>query len=125
MEDDLCAILKLLSENGMVANPEKIQLMLLRAKSDQKLCLKIDDWVINQRQHVKILGVTIDSSMNFDKHILGLCSKVKKKASVFSRIRNYLDNNQIDILRKTTVLANFNYCPLIWIFSSKVAPDAV
>ena len=41
--------------------------------------------------------------------------------SAFSRIRNCLDNNQADILCKTTVLENFNYCPLIWMLSSKAA----
>ena len=41
--------------------------------------------------------------------------------SAVSRIRNYLDIKQADILCKTTVLANFNYCPLIWMLSSKAA----
>ena len=41
--------------------------------------------------------------------------------SAFSKIRNYLDNNHSDILCKNTVLANFNYCPLIWMLSSIAA----
>ena len=45
--------------------------------------------------------------------------------SAFSRIRNYLDNKQAHILCKTTVLANFNYCPLIWVFSSKAANNEI
>ena len=39
--------------------------------------------------------------------------------SAFSGIRNCLDNNQADILCKATVLENFNYCPVIWMFSFK------
>ena len=48
LEDDLYMTLKWLSENGMVANSEKFQLMFLGTNSDQELCLKIDDQAINQ-----------------------------------------------------------------------------
>ena len=68
--------------------------MFLGPKSDQQMCLSIDDKIINQCQHVKLLGVTIDSKLNFDDHIVELCRKVKTKVSGFSRLRNYLDNTQ-------------------------------
>ena len=42
-----------------------------------------------------------------------LDSKVNRKVSTYSRISSYFDNKQADIFCKTTVLANFNYCPLI------------
>ena len=75
---------------------------------------------MNQCQQVKRLGlVTIGSKLKCDKHIIELCSKVNKKARAFSRVRNYLVIKHGDILCKTTVLANFNYCPLIWMLSSK------
>ena len=86
-----------------------------------KMCLRIDDQIINQCQQVKLLGITIDFKLNFDKHILELCGKVNKNVSVFSRLRNYLDDTQAKFLCKTAVLANFNYCPLSWMFSSKAA----
>ena len=99
--------------------------MFLGTNNDQRLCLKIEDKIINQCQQVKLLGIAIDSKLNFDNHILELCSKVNKKMSAFSRIRNYLDNKQANILCKTTVLANFNYCPLIWMFSFKAANNEI
>ena len=83
--------------------------MFLGTNSDQKLSLKIDDHIIKQCQQVKLLGVTIDSRLRFDKYILELCCKVNKKVSALFRIRNYLDNNQANILCETTVLANLNY----------------
>ena len=125
LEDDLGTTLKWLSENGMVANPEKFQLMLLGTTNDQRLCLKIEDKIINQCQQAKLLGITNESKLNFDNHSQELCSKVNKKVSAFSRIRNYLDNKQANILCKTTVLANFNYCPLISMFSSKAASNEI
>ena len=41
MEDGLCMTWKWVSENRMVANLEKFQLMFLGTNSDQKLCLKL------------------------------------------------------------------------------------
>ena len=41
LEDDLCTTLKWFSENGMVANPEKFQLMFLGTNSDQRLLKKL------------------------------------------------------------------------------------
>ena len=109
----------------MVAYPAKLQLMSLGTNSDQQLCLKIDDQVMNQCHQVKVSGLTIDSKLNFDKHIQELCSKVNKNVSAFSTIRNYLYIKQIDKLSKKTVLADFNYCPLIWILSTKAANNEI
>jgi len=99
-------------KNGIVANPEKFLHKFIGTNGDQKLCVKIDDQIISQCQQVKLLGVTRDSRLNFDKHIPELCDKVIKKVSAFSRIRNYLDSNQADILCKTSVgkfqLLSFN-----------------
>ena len=121
LENDLSSTLQRFTENRMVANPEKFQLMFLGLNNDQQMCLSIDDQIINQCQQVKLLGVRIDSKMKFDKHILELCGKVNKKVSAFSRLRHYLDDTKAKLLCNTTVLANFNYCPLIWMFSSKAA----
>ena len=78
LENDLSSVLQWFTENRMVANPEKFQLMFLGDKSDQQMCLRSDDQIINECQQVKLLGVTIDSKLNFDKYILELCGKVNK-----------------------------------------------
>ena len=39
---------------------------------------------------VKLLGITIDKELKFDKHVDKICSKVKRKLSVLSRMRSFL-----------------------------------
>ena len=73
----------------------------------------------------KLLGVTIDSKLSFDEHIHELCGKVNGEVNAFSRLRNYLSDTQVKLLCKTTAWANFNYYPLIWLFSSKVPNNEV
>ena len=39
---------------------------------------------------VKLLGVTIDRDLKFDKHVLKLCSTVNQKTSALSRMAKLL-----------------------------------
>ena len=48
--DDLNTILQWFYENEMVANPEQFHLTFVGANSDQKLCVKTNDQIINQCQ---------------------------------------------------------------------------
>ena len=80
LENDLTSIWQWFTENGMVANPEKFQLVFLGLKNSQQMCLSINDKIINQCQQVKLLGVAIDSKLNFDEHIFELCPKLNKKS---------------------------------------------
>ena len=100
--------------------PVNIPLWLESRKLLCQFHLKCVCVIINQCQQVKLLGVTTDSKLNFDEHICELCCKVNKNASAFLRLKNYLDNTQAELLCKPTVLANFNYCLLIWMFSLKL-----
>ena len=38
----------------------------------------------------KLLGITIDSDLNFDKHISDLCDKVSKKMKALCRVTGYM-----------------------------------
>ena len=54
----------------MSANASKFQLMFLGKKQGQhKLCLYINGQIIRTTTSVKLLGITIDDKLNFDKHI--------------------------------------------------------
>ena len=62
-----------------------------------------------------ILGLTIGKKLSFDNHVKKICRKASHKTCALSRISNYLDSKQKTI----KIRLQFNYCPLIWIFSSR------
>ena len=65
---------------------------------------------------VKLLEITVNDNMKFEKHVKTLCQKVSKKVSAFSRVAApYMDEKKREILCHTFILSNFNYCPIIWI----------
>ena len=61
---------------------------------------------------------SIDNKLNFDKHITDLCRKASTQLNVLYRFKNSLPYQAKSVLIQSFIYANFNYCPLIWHFSS-------
>ena len=58
------------------------------------LDVKIDDSVIEQVSSHKILGVVIDSQMNYESHIDELCKKLSKRIGLLKHISPFLKQRQ-------------------------------
>ena len=67
----------------------------------------------------KLLGITIDSDLKFDKHFSDLCDKVSKKVNASCRVTGHMSIEKRRIVLKTFVESQFNYCPLIWMLHSR------
>ena len=69
----------------MVANPDKFQLMFIGLKDDIKLCIDINGIVAQMTDSVKLLGVTIDSMLNFNSTSMynQSAKKLQKKSGLF------------------------------------------
>ena len=65
---------------------------------------------------VKLLGVTIDKELKFDKHISKSYTKASRKLSVLARISKFLSFTKKTNILKMFVKSQFKYCLLIWIF---------
>ena len=125
IESDMKAAICWYKNNEMVANPEKFQLMFIGLKDDIKLCIDINGIVVQMTDSVKLLGVTIDSMLNFNQHVQSICKKASKKVRAFSRIAPNLEYEKNVMLYTSFVLSNFNYCPLIWMFSGKSSNNEI
>ena len=75
----------------MVADTDKFQMMFLGLKVNKRFCLDINGNIIESTDTVKLLGVTIDSKLNFRDHVTHVCKKTNQKTRAFSRIARYLD----------------------------------
>ena len=96
----------------MIVNPDKFQAMLLEKRNENnQSCLKINNQTIKTTNCVKLLGINIDSKLNFDSHISDLC-----KLNALNRLRVYIGNKEMEILINSFIYSNFNYCPLVWHF---------
>ena len=71
----------------MKANPGKCHL-LLSTKSPE--VVSIDGIQITSSTAETLLGITIDSELNFENHLPAIYNKVSRKVNVLGRIANYM-----------------------------------
>ena len=117
---DLDHILAWYRDNSLVANPEKFQ-MLFPGTKNANIVLDVGQFLLNSSENVKLLGVTIDSGLSFYPYIQDICNKASQKIKAKFRIRHLLSQQQSDVLFHSFILSAFRYCPLIWMFCSKLA----
>ena len=81
--------------------------------------IQIQNSCIKVSSSEELLGIKIDSNLNFQDHIISLCSKANKKLSTLSRVSKYMDINKRRMLMKSYIFGQFNYCSLVWMCHSK------
>ena len=73
---------------------------------------------ITSSNEEKLLGIFLDSKLNFESHIGSLCRKAGQKISALARLKNYLTSDQRNLLFNSVIKSQFTYCPLIWMFTA-------
>ena len=86
LESDLHRMLRWFTDNGIKANPSKLQILFLGKMDMNKLCLTINGLSSPSSKRVKLLGVNIDNWLKFGAHIKELCRKVNQKVHAFARL---------------------------------------
>ena len=105
------------TDNGMQANPDKFQFMIISSDDNGAHSLTLNEsTVIVSEKHVKVLGVVIDCKLNFSLHVSSICKKAARQLNALARISNYLDVSARRLIYNSFVASNFNYCPLVWHF---------
>ena len=65
---------------------------------------------------IKLLGVTIDSKLNFSEHVSSTCKMASQRIGVLMRLRNLIPTKAKLQLYKSAVLPYLTYCLLAWHF---------
>ena len=100
-------------------NSEKFQAIILNRKVAQAAHkLIIDNKEIKTTNSIKLLGINIDDQLRFNEHISILCSEAAMQLNALSRIQKYMGKSEKEAIINSFILSNFNYCPLVWHFSS-------
>ena len=122
LESESSCAINWFRDNSMIVNPDKFQAILLdKRNSDLHLNenITIDKENIKVVSNVKMLGVHIDSKLNFNLHIDIICKSASNQLNALVRLKRYLGHEERFVLVNSFIYSNFNYCPLVWMFSSK------
>ena len=88
LEEDAKHIFQFMRSNRLVVNPEKTKFLLLQNKKKETptLSINIDGVLIEESLVEKHLGVLISNNLKWDEHIHNLCSKLRQKLGIISRL---------------------------------------
>ena len=83
------------TENCMVINENKSKCMLIGtsqriARVKDQLSIHVNEHTLENVEFDKLLGVHIDSSLQFNKHVDTVCRSISSKLALLRRIKRYL-----------------------------------
>ena len=107
--------------NNLIVNSDKFHAILLdKRMSDLHLNenITIDKKTIKVVSNVKMLGVHIDSKLNFNLNFDIICKSAWDQLNGLVRLKRYFGHEKRFALINSFIYSNFKYCPFIWMFSS-------
>ena len=60
----------------------------------------------------------MDEKLNFNLHISNICRSAANQLNALIRLKSYLSFNAKRVLINSYIISNFNFCPLVWVFST-------
>ena len=103
-------------DNEFQVNASKYHVLL---STNKKVHINIGTAQIENLQFEKLLGITLDSRLTFEKHIEQICGKASSKLKALARITPLMDIEKRKILMNAFFNSQFSYCPLTWMFHSR------
>ena len=102
----------------MIVNPDKFQLIIGdKKKGDHTNEDIVIDKQIKSVPSVELLGIQLDDKFNFSPHISNICKSSAKQLNALIRFQKILCFKEKKILINGYFMTNFNYRPLVWMFS--------
>ena len=80
--------------------------------------MKLGDKIIKASPSVNLLGVQIDDQLNFSLHVSNICRSAANQLNALIRLKRFLTFEVKKTLINSYFYSNFNYCLLVWMFSS-------
>ena len=110
-------LFKWLDDSLMKSNPEKCRLLV---STNDNVKIRIRNFQIENTKREKVLGIQFDNKLSFDYHLSEICKKTSIKLHGLVRVTPYMDLSKRKILMSAFFNSQFSYCPLIWMFHSRI-----
>ena len=119
LESESEIAIKWFDDNEMIVNPDKFQAVIINRHGrypNNKHQLKFNEYKITSENSVNLLGLEIDDKLSFDNHTHSLIRKAAGQLNYLISKKHCLDHDAKKVLIESFIMANFNYCPLTWLF---------
>ena len=122
LEDHSTTAIEWFENNNMKVNSDKCHLFISGNKFEH-LWAEIGNSIIWENRTGKLLAITIDHELKFDKHQSIVCLKVNRMLSALTRIRKCQHFKQIRIRLRDFLMPNSNTAPLRGCFIVEVETE--
>ena len=104
-------------ENHMKLNDDKCHLIIFRTR-EEKVSMHVGEVQIEESDDKRLLGITLDKKLTFEKHAQTIHKKASQKLHALTRISIFMEPKKLKLLMKASVMSQFSYCSLIWMFQN-------
>ena len=115
LESDVASAILWFDANYMMLNQPKCH-FLISSHSPEHYWIQVGEQIIWESKEEKLLGVTIDKGISFNKHVEDICNKASAKVTALSRLIKIVSKEKKKILMNAFIESQFSYCPLVWMF---------
>lgn len=104
--------------NDLLLNSDKSEAVFIGTRLQvNKMCnevVTVADSVINPAAHLKLLGVTIDSTLTFNDHVADVCRSAFYHVKALKHIRKSIDFSTANIIACSFVASRLDYCNVVY-----------
>ena len=120
LESESEVVIDWFKKNKMVVNPGKFQAIILdkRKRDHTNERITVHNMQIKVVSSVKLLGLQLDDKLNFILYISNICKSAANQLNALIRLKMFMNFEEKIILISIYFMANFSYCPLVWMLSS-------
>ena len=119
LQSESKVIINWFKNNKMIVDPEKLQEIILeKQKHDySNQAINFDIKIVQTESSIRILSIQLDDKLNFSLDVSNICKSTENQLSALIRWNNFscFEGKRLSI--DSYFMSNFNYCPLVWIFS--------
>ena len=119
-------LVKWVNFNGLSLNLKKTKYMIFsRGQVELPSPLKIQQAPIERVVEARFLGVIIDESLKWSRHVKTILSKMSRYVGVMYKIKKLLPLKARLQVYHSFIQSHINYCSLVWGFSCKSNIEAI
>ena len=105
-------------ENHMVLNPGKCHYLVIN-KDIINESIKLGKKILHAEVAQTLLGMIIDKDLNFQSNTKSIIKTANQKLSFLIRVAPIMTDFNKKVILNSFFKRQLNYCPLLWVFSSR------
>ena len=117
LEHESMMLFRWFSNNQMKVNISKHHFLV---NEKNEVIIRIGDKGIKNSGYENLLGVKVDTKLNFNEHLNDIISKASGKVNALSRLMPSMSLSKKQKLVNSFFNSQFSYCPLIWMYHSRI-----